>query len=34
MGPAMVAHAFNHSTREAEAGESEFQDSQGYAEKP
>ena len=40
----MVAHAFNHSTWEAEAGEflssgqpglqSEFQDSQGYTEKP
>ena len=39
----MVAHAFNPSTREAEAGgflswrpglQSEFQDSQGYTEKP
>jgi hypothetical protein len=41
----VVAHAFNPSTREAEAGgfrgqpvdevdESEFQDSQGYTEKP
>jgi hypothetical protein len=34
----VVAHAFNLSTREAEAGqtglESEFQDSQGYPEKP
>jgi hypothetical protein len=39
----MVAHAFNSSTWEAEAGEflssrldpqSEFQDSQGYTEKP
>jgi hypothetical protein len=36
----MVAHAFNPSTREAEAGrflssglQSEFQDSQGYTEK-
>jgi hypothetical protein len=41
---AVVAHAFNPSTREAEAGgflssspawlQSEFQDSQGYIEKP
>jgi hypothetical protein len=40
---AVVAHAFNPSTREAEAGrflssrsglQSEFQDSQGYKEKP
>jgi hypothetical protein len=40
----VVAHAFNPSTREAEAGgflssgqtglQSEFQDSQGYTEKP
>jgi hypothetical protein len=35
----VVAHAFNPSTREAEAGrflssKSEFQDSQGYTEKP
>jgi hypothetical protein len=32
----MVAHAFNPSTWESEAGEflSEFQDSQGYTEKP
>jgi hypothetical protein len=39
----VVAHAFNLSTREAEAGgslnlrpglQSEFQDSQGYTEKP
>jgi hypothetical protein len=38
----VVAHAFNPSTREAEAGgfrgqpglQSEFQDSQGYREKP
>ena len=40
----MVAHAFNPSTQEAEAGrflssrpaglQSEFQDSQGYTEKP
>ena len=39
----MVAHAFNPSTREAEAGgflssrpglQNEFQDSQGYTEKP
>jgi hypothetical protein len=39
----MVAHAFDPSTREAEAGgflrgqpalQSEFQDSQGYTEKP
>jgi hypothetical protein len=34
----MVAHTFNPSTREAEAGQpglqSEFQDSQGYTEKP
>jgi hypothetical protein len=40
----MVVHAFNPSTQEAEAGEflssrpswsqSEFQDSQGYTEKP
>jgi hypothetical protein len=40
----MVVHAFNPSTREAEAGgflsrgqsglQSEFQDSQGYTEKP
>jgi hypothetical protein len=35
----MVAHAFNPSTLEAEAGgflslQSEFQDSQGYTEKP
>jgi hypothetical protein len=44
MGRAVVAHAFNPSTREAEAGDfwvrgqhglqSEFQDSQGYTEKP
>jgi hypothetical protein len=42
--PGVVAHAFNPSTREAEAGgflsrgqsglQSEFQDSQGYTEKP
>jgi hypothetical protein len=35
--PGMVAHVFNPSTREAEAGgflQSEFQDSQGYTEKP
>jgi hypothetical protein len=42
--PGMVAHAFNPSSREAEAGEflssrpsglqSKFQDSQGYTEKP
>jgi hypothetical protein len=40
--PGVVAHAFNPSTREAEAGEvrgqpgleSEFQDSQSYTEKP
>jgi hypothetical protein len=42
--PGVVAHAFNPSTREAEAGgflslrpawsTSEFQDSQGYTEKP
>jgi hypothetical protein len=42
--PAVVAHVFNPSTREAEAGgllslrpawsQSEFQDSQGYTEKP
>jgi hypothetical protein len=40
---AVVAHAFNPSTREAEAGgflslrpawSTEFQDSQGYTEKP
>jgi hypothetical protein len=41
--PGVVAHAFNPSTREAEAGgflsssqpdlQSEFQDSQGYTEK-
>jgi hypothetical protein len=30
----MVAHAFNPSTQEAEAGGFEFQDSQGYTEKP
>ena len=35
----MVVHAFNPSTREAEAGgflslQSKFQDSQGYTEKP
>jgi hypothetical protein len=37
----VVAHAFNPSTQEAEAGgflssglQSEFQDSQGYTEKP
>jgi hypothetical protein len=43
MSWAMVAHAFNPSTKEAEAGPSlskrlawytEFQDSQGYREKP
>jgi hypothetical protein len=44
MGPGVVAHTFNPSTREAEAGgflssrpawsKSEFQDSQGYTEKP
>jgi hypothetical protein len=41
MQPGVVAHAFNPSTREAEAGgfrllglQSEFQDSQGYTEKP
>jgi hypothetical protein len=42
MGWAAVAHAFNPSTWEAEAGgvrrqpglQSEFQDSQGYTEKP
>jgi hypothetical protein len=44
MSRAVVAHAFNPSTREAEAGgflswrtawsQSEFQDSQGYTEKP
>jgi hypothetical protein len=44
-GRAVVAHAFNPSTQEAEAGgflssrpspglQSEFQDSQGYTEKP
>jgi hypothetical protein len=42
--PDVVVHAFNPSTREAEAGrllssrpaglQSEFQDSQGYTEKP
>jgi hypothetical protein len=37
--PGVVTHAFNPSTREAEAGgqpclQSEFQDSQGYTEKP
>jgi hypothetical protein len=40
--PGVVAHTFNPSTREAEAGgvrgqpglQSEFQDSQGYTEKP
>jgi hypothetical protein len=38
--PGVVAHAFNPSTQEAEAGgflaglQSEFQDSQGYTEKP
>jgi hypothetical protein len=41
--PGVVAHAFNHSTREAEAGgflssrpawSTEFQDSQDYTEKP
>jgi hypothetical protein len=42
--PGVVAHVFNPSTREAEAGgflssrpaglQSEFQDSQGYTEKP
>jgi hypothetical protein len=33
--PAVVAHAFDPSTWEAEAGGSlEFQDSQGYSEKP
>jgi hypothetical protein len=42
--PGVVVHAFNPSTREAEAGDfwvpgqpglqSEFQDSQGYTEKP
>jgi hypothetical protein len=38
--PGMVAHAFNPSTWEAEASrgqpglQSEFQDSQGYIEKP
>jgi hypothetical protein len=42
--PGLVAHIFNPSTREAEAGgflssrpawlQSEFQDSQGYTEKP
>jgi hypothetical protein len=32
---AMVAHAFNPGTREAEAGGfQEFQDSQGYTQKP
>jgi hypothetical protein len=44
ISPGVVAHAFNPSTREAEAGgflssrqpglQSEFQDSQGYTEKP
>jgi hypothetical protein len=44
MWPGMVVHAFNPSTREAEAGrflsssqpglQSELQDSQGYTEKP
>jgi hypothetical protein len=43
MEPGVVAHAFNPSTREAEAGgflssrpglQSELQDSQGYTEKP
>jgi hypothetical protein len=40
--PGMVVHAFNPSTQEEEAGgfqgqpglQSEFQDSQGYTEKP
>jgi hypothetical protein len=37
--PGVVAHAFNPSTQEAEAGgflslQSEFQDSQGYTVKP
>jgi hypothetical protein len=37
--PGVVGHAFNPSTWEAEAGgvsclQSEFQDSQGYTEKP
>jgi hypothetical protein len=31
---AVVAHAFNPSTWEAETDEVEFQDSQGYREKP
>jgi hypothetical protein len=38
VGCAVVAHAFNLSTWEAEAGQpglqGEFQDSQGYTEKP
>jgi hypothetical protein len=33
-GQVVVAHAFNPSTWEAEAGGSEFEDSQGYTEKP
>jgi hypothetical protein len=30
----VVAHAFNLSTQEAVAGESDFKDSQGHTEKP
>ena len=30
----MVTHAFNPSSQEAEAGSSQFQDNQGYTEKP